>query len=202
METIVLHQSKTAQIWRAGGMIWLISITLFFALLDLYFAKLSALFTTGIGLITTAITVFLFIWSIKTMSLAKRLPVEKSDADTVKGNKMRKWFLIILVLEVALLNIATFMLLKLNHLQYIVPVDILIVSLHFIPLARIFAVPIYYLLGIIMSVITILTMLLVPISSQIGNLSTLAGLPSLCFIFFNWIVIVYILKDSMKYLKV
>jgi hypothetical protein len=172
VETDRIHQSTAAQVWRAGGMIWLVSVTLLFALLDLYF-----------------------------LGLAKKLPVEKSGEELQRGSSMRKWFIDILILEIAGLSISSIALLKLNHFQYIVPVDILIVSLHFIPLARIFAMPIYYFLGIIVSLIAIITMLLVPASSQIGNLITIAAIPSMCFIFFNWITIIYILRGGMKYLR-
>jgi len=200
METNTVHQSRTAQVWRAGGMIWLISVTFFFALLDLYFAKLQLFPTVSIGITLSLITVILFLLSIKMLGLAKKLPVEKSGEELQRGSGMRKWFILILVLEIAGLNIASIALLKLNHFQYIVPVDILIVSLHFIPLARIFAMPIYYFLGIIVSVIAILTMLWVPASSQTGNLITIAAIPSMCFIFLNWITIIYILRDGTKYL--
>ena len=191
-----IHQGRTAQIWRAAGMIWLIFVTLFFALLDLYFAKLQPFYTLFVAVLIVAISIALFIWSIKTLNLAKRLPEEKS----LSNNSMKLWFIVVLVLEIVGLNIATFMLLKLNHFQYIVPVDILIVSLHFVPLARIFAMPIYYFLGIVMSLTAILTMVLVPVSSQIGNLITLAAIPSLLFIGLNWITIIYVLRDGMKYL--
>lgn len=201
MSANVIHQSRTALIWRAGGMIWLISVTLFFASLDLYFAKPKVFLTISIGVSLSAITLILFLWSVKTLGLAKKLPDEQSNADIKRGGNVRKWFLIVLVLEIIGLNVASATLLGFNHFQYIVPVDILIVALHFIPLARIFAMPIYYILGVIMSLIAILTMLLIPASSHAGNLITIAAIPSICFILLNWIAIIYILSDGMKYLR-
>ena len=200
METNRVHKSRAAQVWRAGGMIWLVSVTLFFALLDLYFAKLQTLPTVSIGIALLLITAILFLWCIKMLGLAKKLPVEKAGEEIQRGSNMRKWFITILILEIAGLNIASIVLLKLNHFQYIVPVDILIVSLHFIPLARIFAMPIYYILGIVVSLIAIITMLLVPASSQIGHLITIEAIPSIFFIFLNWITIIYILRGGIKYL--
>jgi hypothetical protein len=196
-----MHQSRTAQIWRAGGMIWLISITLFFAMLDLYFAKLALAFSLGIGMVILAITGTLFARIIITLRLAKKLPVEEQGELTGSGLYMRKWFLIILALEIAGLNIATFALLASGHFQYIVPVDILIVALHFIPLGRVFGMPVYYFYGIVISLIAILTMLFVPASALTGNLITLAAIPGICFILINWVVIIYILRDGVQYLK-
>jgi len=200
MEMNIIHQSRAAQIGRSSGMIWLVSVTVFFALIDLYFAKLSGFFTIGTGIIIFAITIMLLVRSFETLRLAKRLPAIRSEEVTKRGASLRKWFIIIIVIEVAGFNIAPMVLWKFNHLEYIVPVDILIVALHFIPLGRIFSMPIYYVHGIILSMITILTMLLVPVSFQIGNLIALMAIPSTCFIFLNWIVIVIILRDATKYL--
>ncbi|MDB5116532.1 MAG: hypothetical protein JWQ79_2024 [Mucilaginibacter sp.] len=193
------HLRRTAQIWRAGGMIWLIAITLFFAVYDLYFLNPSLALTIGLGTAAATVTFILFARSLRTLRLAKRLPKEK-QIDEVKRRKIRKGFLVVLIIEIVAFNIAPFVLLYLGHIEYIVPVEILICALHFIPLARIFVMPVYYLLGSIVSVITILTMLLVPASPQIGNLAVIAAVPSLCFIVSNWLIITYILNDAMRYL--
>ena len=196
----IIHQSRAAQIGRSRGMIWLVSVTVFFALLDLYFAKLPVFFTIGTGIVIFAITIMLLVRSFETLRLAKRLPAIRSEEAAMRGASLRKWFIIIIAIEVAGFNIAPILLWKFNHLDYIVPVDILITALHFIPLGRIFAMPIYYVHGAILSLITILTILLVPASFQIGNLIALMAIPSTCFIFLNWIVVVIILRDARKYL--
>ncbi len=196
----IIHQSRAAQIGRLRGMIWLVSVTVFFALIDLYFAKLPVFFTIGTGVVIFAITTMLLTRSFETLRLAKTLPAIKSEQATKRGASLRKWFISIIAIEVAGFNIAPMVLWKFNHLEYIVPVDILITALHFIPLGRIFSMPIYYVHGIILSLITILTILLVPASLQIGNLVALMAIPSTCFIFLNWIVVVIILRDATKYL--
>jgi MFS family permease len=193
------HLRKTAQIWRAGGMIWLIAVTLFFAAYDLYFLNLSLLLSIGLGVVAFTITFILFAWSLRTLRLAKRLP-EEERIDEIKRRKIQKGFLIVLIIEILTFNIAPFALLYFNHIEYIVLVEILICALHFLPLARIFMMPVYYILGSFVSVITVLTILLVPASPLIGNLAVIAAIPSLCFIVSNWVVITYILNDAMKYL--
>jgi hypothetical protein len=199
MKTNTIHQRRLAQIGRAVGMIWIISITFFFALLDLYFAKLGILPTIIIGIAILAITGFVFIWSINMLRFAKKLPKEKSEEGIQRRRYIIKWFLIILILEIAGLNIAPVTLLRLHCFQYIIPVDILIVALHFIPLGHIFVMPAYYFLGIILSLIDLLTMFFVPASLKIGNLIAIIAIPSLSFIFLNWLIIVYILRDGMQY---
>jgi hypothetical protein len=200
MEKKKAHLRRTAQIWRAGGMIWMIGITLFFAIYDLYFLNLSISLSTGLTVVVAVVTSILFARTFKTLRLAKQLPEEKL-IDEVKRRKMRKGFFVVLIMEIAGFNIAPFALLYFKHIEYIVPVEILICAVHFIPLARIFAMPVYYLLGSVVSVITILTLVLVPASQQIGNLAAIAAIPSLSFIVSNWMTITYILNDAKKYLK-
>ena len=201
IESNTIHQKRAAQIGRSKGMIWMVSVTIFFALYDLYLAKLSVFPAICICIIICAVTAILLGWSMKTLRLAKKLLVEKSGEATQRSRSMRKWFLIILIIEIAGFNIAPVALWKSGHLQYIVPVVILIAALHFIPLGRIFEMPVYYFHGIILSLITILTIIFVPASLQMGNLFALMAIPSLSFIFLNWIIIVYILQDAMKYLR-
>ena len=131
-KVIAIHKGRTAQIWRAGGMIWLISVSFFFSLLILYFAKLSMLLTLSIGSIVFFVPMFLLIGSIKSLQLAKKLFEDKSEIGSQKRVGMKKWFLIVLAIEIVGLNIASIALWKSNHFPYIVPVDILIVALHFI----------------------------------------------------------------------
>jgi hypothetical protein len=199
MKINTIHQTRIAQIGRGGGMIWIVSITFFFAMLDLYFAKLPILPTISSGILFLLITAVLLTWSIKTLCFALKLPNEKSEDGIKRGRFIRKWFLIILALEIAGLNIATFALLKFHCFQYIVPVDILIVALHFLPLGRIFVMPAYYFLGIVLTLIDLLTMFFVPVSLLIGNLIAIIAIPSLSFIFMNWIIVIYILREGMKY---
>jgi hypothetical protein len=134
MELNAIHQTRAAQTGRSKGMIWMVSVTAFFAVFDLYFAKLRVFATLTVAVVVFAITIVLFIWSLKTLRLAKLLPDDKS-ADAVKrSSALRKWFIIIITLEIAGFNVAPIVLWKLNYLQYVIPADILIAALHFIPL--------------------------------------------------------------------
>jgi hypothetical protein len=194
------HFRRTAQIGRAGGMIWMISITLLFEFYNLYFAQLSIFFTLGIAIIIISLSSILFYWSIITLSHARAMPMEKF-VDEVKRRNLRRRFFIVLILEIIAFNIAPLLLLWFGHIEYIVPVEILICAIHFIPLARIFNMPVYYFLGSTVSLITILTIIFIPASSQIGNLFAIAAIPSLSFIILNLIAIVFILNDAKQYFE-
>ena len=56
-----------------------------------------------------------------------------------------------------------------HHWSFIVPLAIIIVGLHFLPLARLFRVPRYYVMGALFCAIPIVTMLSVPASAHIGH---------------------------------
>jgi hypothetical protein len=196
MRTLPVHRTRIAQVGRAIGMIWLTSITFIFAILDLYFATLPAVAMILVGTAILAITGILLVRSITTLLHAKKIPPDKSADGIQRKRFVIKWFIIVLIFEIAGLNIAPVVLLKLNFIEYIVPVEILIVALHFLPLGRIFAMPVYYILGIVVSAADIATMLFVPASTKIGSLIAIIAIPSLIFIFLNWMIIVYILKNG------
>jgi len=177
----------------------MISITLFFEIYNLFFAKLPVLFSTVLAIVIIATSTSLYAWSLKTLRLAKDLPEEKF-IDVAKRRKLRKAFLIVIIIEITGFNIAPFVLLYFNQIAYVVPIEILICAIHFIPLASIFKMPVYYWLGGIVALITIITILFVPTTSQLGNLRAVSAIPSLGFIISNLIIIIYVLNDAMKYI--
>jgi hypothetical protein len=59
-----------------------------------------------------------------------------------------------------------------GHLSWIVPLDLIIVGIHFIPLAKLFGVPRYTTLGLLFCIVSILTLLLVPAHAHIGTVFT------------------------------
>jgi hypothetical protein len=173
---------------------------LFFALLILAFARFILAIATSAAVLVALISGWLLVWSLWNLRLAKRLTQEGAAEQLKHGAWMRRWFLRILVIEIILLQVVSFGLWKWHLFPYIVPVDILIVSVHFIVLARIFALPAYGLLGGIISLVAIATILWVPIDAYWGNLLELAAIPSASFILANWIVIAWMLFSAKRYL--
>jgi hypothetical protein len=71
------HFRRTAQMGRAGGMIWMILITLLFEFYNLYFAQLSIFFTISISFIIITVSSILFYWTLNTLKHARAMPLEK-----------------------------------------------------------------------------------------------------------------------------
>jgi hypothetical protein len=188
---------------RAFGIIWLSSVTFLFALFYLYYIKLPIVQTICIGTAILLITGILLTNAINLLRLTrKRLLYDESEERIRRRINIRTRLLRILIVEILGLLIATATLLKWHYYQYIIPYDLVIVTCHFFPLNRIFVMPLYYLLGIILSLIGLLTMIFVPVSLQIGNQIAVIAIPSLSFIFLNWILVGYSLRDAMKYLNI
>ena len=60
----------------------------------------------------------------------------------------------------------------------IAPLDLMIVGLHFLPLARLFHVPRYSILGVLFCGISIVTMLVIPDGARIGQTFSWFVIPS------------------------
>jgi hypothetical protein len=66
-----------------------------------------------------------------------------------------------------------------HHWPYIVPLSLVIVGLHFLPLARLFGVPRYYVTGALFCAIPIVTMLAIPASAHVGHALSWIAVPSI-----------------------
>jgi hypothetical protein len=101
--------------------------------------------------------------------VAVKLP---SEPRSTGDRRIGRQFALIVVLEgvaVALVSIACYFM---SHLSWIVPLDLIIVGIHFIPLAKLFGVPRYTTLGLLFCIVSILTLLLVPAHAHIGTVFT------------------------------
>ncbi len=65
-----------------------------------------------------------------------------------------------------------------QRLEFIVPLDLLIAGIHFLPLAWIFRVPRYYALGGLFCVVSGLTPLLIPAGTHVGYTGAWYVVPS------------------------
>lgn len=107
------------------------------------------------------------------LAAARRLPRVTSPAsearDAAVGKRYRAFGgvfgleLVIIALGIVLLNVF-------HHPEFRLPFVTLVVGVHFLPLARLFAVPLYYVIGVLFVLVSVTAMLAVPVSAMIGNL--------------------------------
>ena len=160
----------------AGAAIWLTAVGATFASVSLaMIGTPSALAVLIAFLVATAILIGRAVAVIRRNlrlpgPIAPRTPEERA---------MLRPFLIVLIAEIVALMVVNPICAIAQRLDLIVPLDVLIVGLHFFPLARIFHVRRYHWLGAAFCGMTLLTLTVVPASLQIGNAGARFVLPAL-----------------------
>jgi hypothetical protein len=101
------------------------------------------------------------------------LPGVASTEDAARsraiGKKMGLWFGLVVLAEVVIIGAINVVLGLTNYGNWITPVTYFIVGLHFVPLAYLFHVRPYIILGILWVLINLLTVLLTPASMLLGQ---------------------------------
>jgi len=88
-----------------------------------------------------------------------------------------------------------------GRIELIVPLDIAIVGLHFLPLAWLFLVPRYYATGLLFCGVSALVLLLVPARAQVGHAIGWFVLPSLGFAPIAWLTAVANLWEAEQFVR-
>ncbi|WGG44507.1 hypothetical protein [Rossellomorea sp. DA94] len=109
-----------------------------------------------------AIGMVLVIGGFSLISASNGFPQGTSIHSGNDGRKMRMWFNIIFAGEGIAIGIAIAVCNAFGHTENIPIVIAIIVGLHFLPLARLFRVRIYYYTGLLLCVVPIVTWLFVP----------------------------------------
>jgi hypothetical protein len=153
------------------GSVWLITASTGFSSLILGLAGgtyarvgLPAVLIIGAAFIVAGIVV---------LRQALRVPKEAAS-----GRGIRRPFLLIVIAEIVGWNVANAACLIFWTWRAIVAVDLIIVGLHFLQLARIFKVPRYRILGVLFCVIPTATILLVASGAQTGSVASWIALPT------------------------
>jgi hypothetical protein len=155
-----------------GGSLWLISAGSGFAALALLSiqSNVATCIVAGVSVMAIALVFF----GIGLIRKVRREPQEELTlsaklAHSAKGKSLLRQFLIIFALEIAGICLVNTMCGLLHHRRYVVPLDLIIVGLHFLPLARLFEYPRYYVTGILFCGIPIVTMLATQSSAHVGQ---------------------------------
>jgi len=107
---------------------------------------------------------------------------------SIQGRRVGRQFVLIVVLEgVAIALVSTGCSLT-GHFSWLVPLVLIIVGIHFMPLAKLFGVPRYMTLGLLFCIVPILTLLLVPAHAHIGAVFTRLAYSSLGCAVSTWLI--------------
>lgn len=93
---------------------------------------------------------------------ASGLPRETSPESAEVGKHIGMWYGIIFATEGVAIGIASYLCNRANRFDLFFPITAIIVGVHFLPLARLFGVNFYYLVGTLLSVVGLIALVLIP----------------------------------------
>jgi hypothetical protein len=180
------------------GNVWLISVCLVFAILDMVTINTNSVTLLLSILGCLVIGGGLLFLCIRLLRQGFSLP--KTDAQSLSRTRRRIFFSLILLEFIGWGILDS--LLGLHGLYiWIVPANLFIVGAHFIPLAFVFHVPAYLVMGILWLVAIVACVLLVPSTLIIGHSQAWFTLPSLCCVVITWLTSLYLLTNTGKSLR-
>lgn len=119
--------------------------------------------------VTVTIGIALFIGGVSLIRASRELTVQVSTTDLSRGKRTRFWFNIIFAAEGLAIAFTIAVCNATRHPELIPVIIAIIVGVHFIPLAPLFQVRLYYFTGALLSLLAIITLLLVPAKVTLGE---------------------------------
>lgn len=148
----------------ASAAIWLVAISAAFTVLSLAMigTPLARIVLVGVLL---ALAVYIA-GGVGVIRVTLRLPGDPPRTPEVRV-MLRRFYLVVTV-EVIAIMVVNGICAGTQHLELLVPLDLLIVGIHFLPLAWIFRVPRYYWMGGLFCLVIAFTLVLIPVHAQVG----------------------------------
>lgn len=159
----------------AGGCLWLVLVSTVFSAGSLLVVDSAKAYALLLIIATVALVLFGF----GVAALRAVLAVKDAKSPRAgESSRMGRRFGAIAGAEGLLITGVTLVFVITHRWALIAPIDLIIVGLHFLPLARLFNVPRYIVTGVLFCVIPILTMVLTPSDALIGRALTWLVVPS------------------------
>lgn len=128
----------------------------------------SGVYVTVALIVSIVIALVFFGFAVYLIVQARRLPKEVSEEEAVYWRGTGWKFGLVFLTEFVLIGVANIVLSILNKQEFAIPLTALIVGLHFLPLARLFRVNMYYGVGILMSLLAIVAIIAVLFNSGLS----------------------------------
>jgi|SRR5580658_5160755 hypothetical protein len=167
---------RPRSIGLAGAALWLTTASAAFVIWALVAIATPAAKGTLVGAII--ITAALIAAGIVVLRAALHLPRDASPP-TPEKRAMRRRFTWVFAAEGVLIFVVNTIAIATRHIELIPSLDVIIVGLHFLPLAWIFRVPRYYAMGLLFCAVPVVMMLSMSADSRIGNALGWYAIPGL-----------------------
>jgi hypothetical protein len=171
-----MSRTKRRIIGMAGGTLWMISVSTGFATLSLVLIATRTATLALAGLIVAAL--LLLAVNVGAMRAARGVP-GAVPPPTLDDQAMMRSFFVIVGVEIAALAVVNMACRWYGRDGLMTPLDLIVVGLHFVALARVFGTPRYAVMGGLMCAVPIATMLVVPEAMQVGYAPAWFVIPSL-----------------------
>jgi hypothetical protein len=160
-----MRSPKRRMLGMAGAAIWLVAISTVFTILSLTMIGAPVpRFVLASVVIAAILHLAVGIGMIRAILRSPGAIPSRTTEDRV----MLRRFVPVVIGEVVAIMVVNGICAVTQQLELLVPLDLLIVGIHFVPLARIFRVPRYYAMGGLFCLVTVLTLVLVPAHAQVG----------------------------------
>jgi hypothetical protein len=160
-----MRAPKRRMLGMAGAAIWLVAISTVFTVLSLTMIGVPVPRLVLVSVVLAAILhLAIGVGVIRAILRSPGAIPPRTTEDRV----MLRRFVPVVIVEVIAIMVVNGICAVTQHLELLVPLDLLIVGIHFLPLARIFRVPRYYAMGGLFCLVTVLTLVLIPVHAQVG----------------------------------
>jgi hypothetical protein len=187
-----MRKTKRRIIGMAGGTLWMIAVSTGFATLSLMWIDTPTARAVLAGAVGLA--VLLLGISIGAMRAARGIPGEVPPRTSEDQVMMRNFWRVVAA-EIVGLAVVNSLCKFYGQDGLMAPLDLIIVGLHFVALARVFRTPRYSAMGWLFCVVPIATMLSVPERTQVGHAPAWFVIPSLLCALVVWLTAVANVRD-------
>ncbi len=188
--------SRSRMLGMASAAIWLVAISAAFTVLSLAMigTPLARIVLVGVLL---AVTVYIA-GGVAVIRVTLRLPSDPPRTPEVRV--MLRRFYLVVIAEVIAIMVANGICAGTQHLELCAPLDLLIVGIHFLPLAWIFRVPRYYWMGGLFCLASVLTLVLVPVHAQVGAADAWFVIPTFACTAVAWVTAAFNLREVQQFI--
>lgn len=179
----------------AGAAIWFVAISTAFTILSL-----TMIGTPAARLVLTSVIIAAIVYLAIGIGMIRAVPRASGPVPprTAEDRVVLRRFVPVVIAEVVAIMVVNSVCAVTEHLELLVPLDLLIVGIHFLPLARIFQVPRYYVTGGLFCLVSVLTLVLVPTQVQVGAAASWFVIPTFGCTSVAWATAAFNLREVGK----
>ena len=167
---------RQRSIGLTSGSLWLIAVSAVAVIWSLL--VIGTPWARIVLIVAAIIFIALVVMGIVVIRAVLHMPLDIHLPTSKKKNVLRR-FIFVVVVEVLAFSIVNPVVANTGHFELLPSLDLIIVGIHFLPLAWIFRVPRYYITGLFFCVIPVLTLLLIPKEFVVGNVIAWYVVPSI-----------------------